>query len=92
MSIGNNWISYIDRKLYNRKIKRYIKQMGYPKIRCQSCGDGYAEWKVYDENGDTNFIYVCNHCVGVFVQACRKVRRLFTEYEMNELEAMKDEP
>lgn len=63
-------------KLYNLKIKKYLNKLGYPLIKCQGCGQGYAEWKIINTNDkfDKSSSKVCNHCVDLYNWNFSKLR------------------
>lgn len=53
-------------KIYNNMVKKKFKKFGYPIIKCQGCGDGWAEWAIKEPNKGKPNIFVCQHCVAFY--------------------------
>ena len=69
-------------KLYNRKLKDSFEKIGYKIIKCQGCGEGYAEWIIRNPNYNTNDCWlVCQHCVGFYDRTYTR-RRLESKWEL----------
>ncbi len=70
------------RKIYNNKLRKRFNRLDYKVIKCQGCGEGYAEWKIKNPNMINNDDwYVCSHCVGFFDKRNSK-ERLETIWEL----------
>lgn len=51
----------LKRILYNIVLYSRFKKLGYPIIKCQGCGRGYAEWLI--KNFYNNEMNICQHCI-----------------------------
>jgi hypothetical protein len=63
------------------KTKRKLLNMSIVPIRCQGCGEGWAEWTIEDANeprGTTKMLKVCKGCV-TFYDIKWTHKRLYNE-------------
>jgi len=66
---------YLKCKIYNITTKKYINKQKYPLIKCEGCGEGWAEWQIINPNYEEKDNWkVCNHCVAFYDFKFSKIR------------------
>ena len=62
-------------KIRNYLTKRYLSGLGYTLIKCEGCGEGWAEWHIKNPNAwETGTLDVCKNCVEFYDFRLSKVR------------------